>query len=316
MYLGMSSLGLTRRRGRGGLILSDNQLVANSKWNDPHVFFEAGGYTMYASCGLGFSGEISIYRLRSTDKVNWTLSPNTPVLVKGAGGAWDDGAVETPSVCVYGGQYVMFYTGYPVGGGSDATTYRIGYATSPDGITWTKFAGNPLLAPSGVANSFDQFIVAEPGVLEAGGAMYLYYTAMGVDLGLGTTLQSIGLTVFNGATWSAGARVIAPNQVLHPRATYLGYSTPQPCLYNGQVLVYFSVVQETPWKQIELNNAISADAMTNWTIGNFPVLKRDTDWCSQSIQSPSPYQDADTSLHLWYSGNDGMQLGLGYRRLA
>jgi predicted GH43/DUF377 family glycosyl hydrolase len=296
-------------------VLGDNQLVANAKWNDPCVFVEGAGWTMFASCGVGFTGEISIYRLVSTDKVTWTLSPSTPVLTKGASGAWDDGAVETPSVVYHGGQFHMFYTGYPAGQQADSTTYRIGHATSPDGATWTKDA-TFLLGPSGTNLTFNKSIVAEPGAVSTGSEIFLYFTALGEDAGLGTTLQSIGLVKSaTGAagSWTAQAQVLKPDNAVYPRSSFYGFSTPQPCIYSGQLLLMFSIVAD-PWKQVAIGNALSADGSTAWAMNTFPVVTRNQSWNSAEVLAPCPLQEG-AMLHLWFAGNNGTNLGIGYTRL-
>jgi predicted GH43/DUF377 family glycosyl hydrolase len=60
------------------------------------------------------------------------------VLKPGAAGAWDKGQVCEPRVVRVHDQYYMFYT-------HCAGTHGIGLATSLDGKSWTKYAGNPVL---------------------------------------------------------------------------------------------------------------------------------------------------------------------------
>ena len=52
----------------------------------------------------------------------------------------------------------MWYTGY------DGTSWRIGYATSLDGIVWEKYHANPVLGP-GASGTWDGDGVAHPAVL-------------------------------------------------------------------------------------------------------------------------------------------------------
>jgi predicted GH43/DUF377 family glycosyl hydrolase len=65
---------------------------------------------MWASADTNFSGHIKIYRLRSTDRIHWVLSPTTAVL-QSTPATFDAAGVETPTVTRFGGQYHMFYTG-------------------------------------------------------------------------------------------------------------------------------------------------------------------------------------------------------------
>lgn len=75
--------------------------------------------------------------LTSTDGVNWTLA-NSAVLSVGSG--WDSAAVVNPNVFVdTDGVWKMVYEGRSSG------LWLLGLATSPDGVTWTKYASNPVL---------------------------------------------------------------------------------------------------------------------------------------------------------------------------
>jgi len=175
-------------------ILKSNDLFSGSNWNDPHVLKVGNEYIMYASSG-SFVGDVRIYRLVSSNLVNWTLSPTTPVFQKSAGPtAWDRLSVETPSVVFFNGKYYMFYTGYA--DQANVMDYKVGYATSFDGMNWTRET-NPLLVPtnpSGAPNlQFNQYAVGEPGAVIFNNKIYLYFTAVGVDATLGTTFQTIGL---------------------------------------------------------------------------------------------------------------------------
>lgn len=70
----------------------------------------------------------------------------------------------------------MFYTAYPVSL-SIVSDYKIGHATSDDGISWTRDA-TYLLAPTDLLNavpdlSFDQYLIAEPGAVVFNGKQYV-----------------------------------------------------------------------------------------------------------------------------------------------
>lgn len=77
-------------------------------------------------------------------KVEITPYEGNPILTKGGVGDWDSGFVFAGSVIYKDGLYHMFYTG-----GENFVVMSkpraIGYATSKDGLTWTKYANNPIL---------------------------------------------------------------------------------------------------------------------------------------------------------------------------
>ncbi|MEP0546597.1 MAG: T9SS type A sorting domain-containing protein [Rhodothermales bacterium] len=96
----------------------------------------------------------------SPDGITWTLydDPATtdppyqfsdPVLEPGPSGAWDTNYAFSSYVLSTGTGYELWYSG------RRGSEQDIGYATSPDGITWTKYAGNPVFeapawAPGGL----------------------------------------------------------------------------------------------------------------------------------------------------------------------
>lgn len=83
----------------------------------------------------------SIGHATSTDGVNWIRHP-APVVTTDPG--WESFYVYGPGVVFDGTIYHMWYTGLEGTSPHVLTDIGIGYATSPDGINWTKDPGNPL----------------------------------------------------------------------------------------------------------------------------------------------------------------------------
>ena len=287
---------------------------AGADWNDPHVLKVGGQYWMYASSNLGFPptppSPVQIYRFTSTDAVNWTLNPTTPVLTV-TSGQWDQGGVETPAVVSFGGKYHMFWTGYPDAWPpppSAALNFRIGHATSTDGISWTKDASS-LLGPSGVPGHFTEFIVGEPGPVVFNNTLYLYFSAVGVDAALAAGLQVVGvMTSTDGIAWSAPALAFKPDQMVYPRAAnWVGYSTPNAVVIAGKVHVFVDVANDhgnNTWTQEALHHAHSADGLTGWTQDPAPVRRlTDFTWTQREIRSPHATLDG-TTLRLHFAGDD------------
>lgn len=77
----------------------------------------------------------------SVDGVSWNRHP-TPVLEPGSASDWDPN-LYGPGVVFDGAIYHMWYTGF-VGNSWSVSEVHAGYATSPDGISWTKHPENPI----------------------------------------------------------------------------------------------------------------------------------------------------------------------------
>ena len=110
----------------------------------------------------------------SSDGINWTKHAS-PVIQVGSTSEWDNGFLEGPSVMKEGSIYKMWHCGYDVsvdGSGTDGHT-NIGYATSTDGINWTKYIDNPVLRTG--ADTWDSINVQDPHVIKQGSMYYMWY---------------------------------------------------------------------------------------------------------------------------------------------
>src|SRR6185295_10616977 len=91
----------------------------------------------------------------SPDWLNWTKQG--PVLSPSA--TWEGGGageVSPNSILIEGGVFKLWYHSFNPADGHR----RIGYATSPDGLSWTK---NPLpVLDIGPVGAFDANMVTEP----------------------------------------------------------------------------------------------------------------------------------------------------------
>ena len=132
----------------------------------PYVLRENGIYKMWYA-GSDGSSTWRIGYAESNDGLNWTKYAYNPVLNVGGPGAWDSAMVITPRVLNISGSYKMWYTGHP--GDHDS----IGYATSPDGKSWTKYPYNPIMA--GTGSGWEQSANTHPVVLYNGTTYRMWY---------------------------------------------------------------------------------------------------------------------------------------------
>jgi sucrose-6-phosphate hydrolase SacC (GH32 family) len=123
----------------------------------------------------------SIGHAVSTDLRHWTRLDDA--LAHGLPGQFDSLATWTGSVVRHpDGSWVLFYTG--VARADRGLVQSIGYATSPDLVTWTRSPRNPVLLPDGVlyedgAATGDTAAFRDPWVFPAenGGGWHMLLTA-------------------------------------------------------------------------------------------------------------------------------------------
>ena len=101
-------------------------------------FPEGGGYGTY-SLGYAVSG----------DGTTWDTHPQNPLVASEGGNAWDRDIMDGVQIVWddSGSRYVASYQGARVGTDPafDPSVFGLGILTSPDGVTWTKHPGNPVI---------------------------------------------------------------------------------------------------------------------------------------------------------------------------
>ena len=105
-----------------------NSLDDGDLWNNKYVMYYMGTTGGIEFIGLAYSA----------NGTHWKRYGCTPILSPGAAADWDNTSVGYCSVIHISGSWYMWY------GGGPGTNQGIGYATSPDGISWTKDPGNPI----------------------------------------------------------------------------------------------------------------------------------------------------------------------------
>ena len=140
---------------------------------------------------------------QSAGQFRWTKDVRNPILSGGGTGAWDtDTGVPWVIFNPDSGRYEMWYTG---------SSLQIGFAVSPDGISWQKDA-TPVL--SATAHAWDSLGVAASCVIREGSTFKMWYTGVHGPApgGIGIGATRIGYaTSTDGRHWSkhAGNPVLA-----------------------------------------------------------------------------------------------------------
>jgi predicted GH43/DUF377 family glycosyl hydrolase len=207
---------------------------------------------------------------------DWTKYEGNPVFTDSEN-SWDDGFAIGQSVIKNGNTYKMWYSG-----SHDIFSPKsIGYATSSDGINWTRYSGNPVF--EGIAGSWDSGSVALPSVMQEGNTLHMWYLGGGGDAG------TIGYaTSEDGIHWKRHS-----SPVFQPKegTWYADGIFPGPVIKEkGVFKMWFSgafggsLSQGSLTTESETGYATSPDGI-NWTFYDDPAT------------TAAPYQSSDPVLH-------------------
>jgi predicted GH43/DUF377 family glycosyl hydrolase len=135
--------GITWQKVDGSVLAPDPPGAWDSGYvTAPHVHYDNGVYRMWyrgTTDPTGSAGAALGYA-ESSDGQTWIKHGGNPILLPGPTGAWDSLAIWNASVLEIAGEFRMWYSAC-----NSLKQCRIGYATSPDGLNWTRYGGNPVL---------------------------------------------------------------------------------------------------------------------------------------------------------------------------
>lgn len=224
--------------------------------------------------GTNLFGAAQVGLASSASGTAWTKSAANPVL-SGTTGAWDELAAErAPWIIKEGSVFKMWYeSGEP---------RQLGYATSPNGVAWTKHPANPVLRPG--PDGFDAAYVGHGAVLHEG-IYKLWYHAQG-DQG----------PIIAYATSPDGVNWTKQGPVLHPEGGNWDEGAvwgPSVLRYNGLYWMWYGGAG--PQGPPAIGLATSFDGLTWTRVGSAPVLSED-----------NPIGDPHVLLHgsifkMWYT---------------
>jgi predicted GH43/DUF377 family glycosyl hydrolase len=260
-----------------GVVLDNGGLYDLYYAGNSQVLKEEGIYKMWYFGNNGTNARI-LYAT-SNDGINWIKSSYNPVIDIGQPGDDDDVHAANPVVIKDAGTYKMWYSGH------DGSVYRIMYATSLDGINWTKYG--TVLTGQGVSPGT---VIIEGGMYKmwyhdlAGGNWRVYYAnstdgtnwtkkGMVLDIGTGSDLDNTHVT---------SATVIKENDNLY-RMWYSGHDG-----VVGYRIFYAISDNETNW----IKQGLAID------MGN----PGDRD--SNTVASTGLLKDDDGFYKMWHSGRD------------
>lgn len=160
--------GVTWSKNPGNPVLNPSPGQWDEQIMAARVLFTGAEYKMwYTGMDAGNVGRIGY--ATSLDGLAWSKHPGNPVLDVGGAGEWDEAIVGIPSVIFNGTGYEMWFAGLDA-----SSVFRIGYATSPDGMTWTKDLSNPVLEPT--PGEWDESSVSGPFTIFDGLSYHMWYS--------------------------------------------------------------------------------------------------------------------------------------------
>jgi len=223
----------------------------------------------------------------------WTKYVDNPVLEAGAPGEWDQGGVVSGAVLFDGAMYHMWYGGFRtiplVWPDAD-----IGYATSPDGVTWIKHPLNPVFVRAGTWDSAGIW----PGAVVWDGALYHMWYGGGTQTGYATSPDGVSWTPYGGnpvltgdpGGWDASQAEIGA--VIAEGGIFIAW-------YNGSA----------PGTQ-GIGYATSPDGVV-WDKYPDPVLwPLGSGWDGYFVNNPAVVFDG--TYHMWYTGYGGSVVQIGH----
>jgi len=243
----------------------------------------------------------------SADGISWTKDTNNPVLEPGPDGTWDDTTVWCPSVLFIDSEFHMWYAGYADFKEYPNSPRRIGHATSPDGISWTKDINNPVL-DVGENGKWDDTWISHPSVINDGSNYHIWYTG---DGGPGTYVQIGHATSPDGITWTKSPKIPVlsckqNDEWDYDRADYARV------IYDGNSYhMWYSGGKTWAW---QIGYATSENG-SSWTkYADNPVLLRGStgSWDESTVVSCAVINSGDKYM-MWYTGgsiqDDTVQIG-------
>jgi hypothetical protein len=262
---------------------------------------------------------VIIYVSNALSQTDWAKHPNS-VLTPGPIGDWDQNNVLTSSVILDGSMYYLWYDNYNV---ANHQFEHIGYATSNDGVSWTKYddptttnppftQSDPVLSPG--PGSYDNIGVGHPCVRKYNDIYHMWYT------GDNNSSATRGMTICHATSPDRIVWTKDPNNPvldLGPSGAWdeRWISTPD-VVFDGSIyhMVYSGWDGIYPPNQIRIGHATSIHPDSVWSKDpNNPILDIGTPscWDYDRVDAPCIIFDG-YRFHMFYSGGATFFWRIGY----
>lgn len=224
----------------------------------------------------------------------WTRDTDGPVLSLGEPGQFDDTHIFAPTVGSENGQFLLWYSGSQGFAHDLAKTrlpdervFKLGFASSQDGKTFTRHAASPVLGLDDPKRSVLTPVLlrnANGSILRENGKMRMWFSSG--TLGGGGKVQSIQET-----TSADGVHWDKPSEIQIERAY-----APAVIKTDKGYEIWYTVPGSYPWL---MKHAQSEDGKA-WNITEDPVLKVTQDWEHFLQIYPTVMKVEDVYL-MWYA---------------
>lgn len=189
--------------GLGASVLNGGSPVfkggSASSWDRYVLMFDVvkvnGTYHMYyvGANNTTLDGSWQIGLATSSDGVSWTRHSSNPVLKAGVDG-YDKHGLTDPVVIHVNGTWHLWYGG---NGNSSSADIDVCYATSTDGLSWSKHASNPVVSNNANDSRWNGTELRPEAVIWEDGGFKLFYSGMGDE-----NVTRLGyMTSSDGRTW-------------------------------------------------------------------------------------------------------------------
>uniref|UniRef100_A0A7C4RAH9 F5/8 type C domain-containing protein n=1 Tax=candidate division CPR3 bacterium TaxID=2268181 RepID=A0A7C4RAH9_UNCC3 len=283
---------------------------------NPSVLYKDGFYKMWYE-SWATTGLRTISYAISSDGITWNKKG---IVLSPSSSGWDSQYVMHPSV-IYDendSKYKMWYTG------TSAGVFKIGLATSDNGIIWTKSLSNPVVS---LGTGFDSTSAYNPSVIyDSSDSLYKMWYAGNTLLGYRTsvdgenwpeaTKQALSLTgndpsvILKGGVYEMWFSVIGLNTrhatssdgVTWSAETGLTFSS-----YTGASVIYDSSfdykiwINNTDYTNIYISNSTTG-LDSSWSTPSIVFSREGVVWSVNRVKAGSVIYDQTEGIYkMWYS---------------
>jgi len=249
-----------------------------------------------------YSGKDKLGYLRiglsfSEDGLNWTKHRSNPILDVGPAGAWDALHVYCPIVWKEKASWKMIFTGCD---SRNNMHFQVGLAESQDGISWTKFKGNPVFNSrnSWDLNRFQKHETEGWGLLINHSRYYLFYnpvTRLPRQVGVASSQDLISweslfphpIVPTEGFPWELGYMKYCAWPFKFGKYTYLLASV-SDAIYTKSKIGLWRLVGSLP--------SVEGIEFLGYILGTA------AEWCKREVDTPFLVSDVSSGRLLCYYG--------------